>query len=141
MVLLVLITIGLAVPVGVVAISEVGTSEIRPAVFSLSATPDGRIVIRHTAGPELNVRELSLQVTVDGTALRHQPPVPFFAAAGFRAGPTGPFNIAAEQEWTIGESASVHVASTNSPTIDTGTTVTVRIFRDDVTVAVLETTV
>lgn len=139
--LMVLLAVGLAVPVGVMAVNQPAIVDSRPAVFSVSATPDGRIQIIHEAGPELNVRGISIRITIDGTPLRYQPPIPFFAAKGFRAGPTGPFNIATDQAWTVGEPASVQLASTNHPKPESGDTVTVRILREEVPIAVIETTV
>ena len=69
-------------------------------------------------------------VRVDGDPLRHQPPVPFFSARGFRPGPTGPFNAAADPTWTVGERASVRLASTNHPRIVAGARVTVELRYD-----------
>jgi hypothetical protein len=83
------------------------------------------------------VRRLAVRVTVAGTPLRHQPPVRFFAARGFRAGPTGPFNAAADPAWTAGETASLRLASTNAPGIDPDDRVVVRVLVDGRRVATL----
>ncbi|MFC4406843.1 type IV pilin [Haloarchaeobius iranensis] len=77
----------------------------------------GRIIVTHRGGEAIDVDELELVVTVDGEKLRRQPPVPFFSARGFVSGPTGPFNAAADQRWTAGESASFVIAGTNAPTL------------------------
>lgn len=83
---------------------------------------------------------LAVRISVDGESLAHQPPVPFFSASGFRPGPTGPFNAAADPRWTVGETATLKLAGTNDPTIEPGATVTVRVFDGDTPVAALEAT-
>jgi hypothetical protein len=75
-----------------------------------------------------------------GDPLQHQPPVPFFSASGFDPGPTGPFNSASDPEWTVGESASLTLAGTNSPTIEPGSTVRVELYQDDTRIVTTETT-
>lgn len=95
--------------------------------FSL-AVSDDTVALRHEGGPPLSVRRLRLRVEVDGTPLRHQPPVPFFAARGFRSGPTGPFNAAADGTWSAGERASFAVAGTNDPSLADGRRVTVTVY-------------
>jgi len=95
------------------------------ASIAVSLELDGdTIAVTHEAGPDLRMSRVRLVVAVDGTPLDHQPPVPFFAARGFRAGPTGPFNVASDPAWTAGETAAVRVASTNSPTVGPGSRVT-----------------
>ena len=89
----------------------------------------------------MDIGSASVRVAVDGEPLTHQPPVPFFAARGFHGGPTGPFNVAADPSWTVGETASLRVAATNSPELRVGTTLTVRVLVDGQVVAVAETTV
>ena len=93
------------------------------------------IAVTHEAGPDLRVSRVRLVVAVDGTRLDHQPPVPFFAARGFRAGPTGPFNVADDGVWTAGETGSVRVASTNEPEPESGRTVSVTVYVGDERVA------
>ncbi|SDL99116.1 flagellin N-terminal-like domain-containing protein [Halogranum gelatinilyticum] len=111
-----------------------------PVALSLSVSGD-RLTLAHRGGRALDVSELGVTVAVDGTELRHQPPVPFFSARGFRAGPTGPFNVASDGSWSVGETASVELASTNSPQLTSGATVTVRIVADGRPVARLSATV
>lgn len=109
-----------------------GGQEIpRTAAFSLSVSVDGQFVITHRGGTPVDVSTLRIQILVDGRPLSHQPPVPFFAAEGFRGGPSGPFNSATSTIWRTGERASFHVASTNSPPIGEGSSVRVRLFRED----------
>lgn len=140
-VLLALITVALA---GILAASA-GTAPLAgpdPGFTSVSATAsgDGTVTLTHERGSALDVRDLSVRIAVDGTPLDTQPPVPFFSTPGFEPGPTGPFNSAADPEWTVGETASVTVAASNSPSIGAGDEVTVRLYRDGRPVAEATTT-
>lgn len=129
-VLLVAVTVLAASAVGTAALALDAPAEPTRAAVSLSvdAAAD-RVVLTHRAGPTLNVTRLSIAVAVDGRSLRHQPPVPFFAAHGFRSGPTGPFNSVADPRWRGGEEAGFRLASTNAPAIDAGDPVTVTVRR------------
>lgn len=147
-------TRGLAPVVGVallVALTVVLAALAAGAVFAVDADPDDpspraslslsvdgdRLVFVHRGGDSLDVRRLRLAVAVDGDPLAHQPPVPFFSARGFRAGPTGPFNRASDPHWTAGETATLQVAGTNRPALAAGGVVTVRVFSGDAMVATL----
>lgn len=122
------------------AASTAESSSPAPAVaLSLSVEGD-RLVLAHEGGEVLDARRLRVVVRVDGTALAHQPPVPFFSATGFEPGPTGPFNVAADPGWTAGESAGFAVAGTNDPSLDAGSRVTVSLHRDGTPVATLTAT-
>lgn len=118
------------------------TLDLRPATpgpraalaLDVDAGTD-RITLTHEGGDQLSVTDLRMRVAVDGVALAHQPPIPFFVARGFRAGPTGPFNVAADGVWSAGETASLRVASTNEPTIESGGVVRVRVYVGDQPVA------
>lgn len=139
-VLLVVLTVALAGTVAAVGI-DAGTPARPASTVALSVGVDagaGTVTLRHRGGATLDAREIRVVVRVNGTRLRHQPPVPFFAARGFRGGPTGPFNAAAAPEWTAGETASLRVASTNSPTIGPGARVTVSVYADGRPVARLD---
>lgn len=138
---LTLVTVLLAAAVGVTAIETQPIAPSAPTSVSVTASSDGRITLVHEAGPRLDVNDLVFRVTIDDVPLEHQPPVPFFAARGFQAGPTGPFNSAADQSWTLGEQASFQLADTNSPALEPGASVEIRILREDVTIAVIETMV
>ena len=96
--------------------------------FSLAATGD-TLTVTYERGPTLDVSALRLRITVDGDPLAFQPPLPFFAARGFRSGPTGPFNVAGDGAWSACETATLAVAETNDPELDSGRTVTVRLYR------------
>ncbi len=141
-VLLVGITVVGATLVGTLAFGQVAALDdpAPQASFSLSATGD-RISLVHERGDAVAVGPLSVEVTVDGDPLAHQPPVPFFAADGFDGGPTGPFNPSESGEWTAGERASFEVAGTNAPTLAPGVDLTVELFHDDTRIASLETQV
>jgi hypothetical protein len=129
----------LAVVLGVaVAGIAVGIGPTAPATVAASLAVDGdRVVLTHRAGEPIDVRHLEVRVRVDGDPLAHQPPVPFFSARGFHAGPRGPFNVGADPIWTPGERAAFRVASTNRPPIVAGARVTVELRRGDRRLAVL----
>lgn len=129
---------------GVVATGVFGLAPSEPpasASLALSADAESdRVTLTHSGGDRLDVDELRVRVEVDGQPLDHQPPVPFFAATGFRGGPTGPFNPAADQTWEPGESARFRLAGTNDPTLSPGSEVVVSVYHDDRLVAELSTT-
>ena len=139
-VLLLAITVVLAGSVATAAIGGVPASPAPTASLSLSAVDD-RITVTHRGGDALDTGELSVRIRVDGEPLARQPPVPFFSAAGFRPGPTGPFNAASGDRWRVGESASFRVAGTNDPALTPGSTVAVDVAVDGTRVASLETVV
>ena len=142
----VVLLIGLTLAVGtVVGVSTMGLLEpveapTDPVMIAVSATAaDSTIVLSHESGPPIDVRRVTVHISVGGESLRHQPPVPFFSAVGFRSGPTGPFNPSTDPAWSIGERASLRIAGTNDPPLREGVTVTVRIHRGDRPVARAET--
>jgi hypothetical protein len=113
------------------AVLAVGAPTVPSPSASFSAVADpsnDRIVVEHRGGDVLDVREIRLRVTVDDEPLVAQPPVPFFAADGFRGGPTGPFNPSGGTSWRAGETAGFRVASTNAPGIDDGDRVRVTVY-------------
>lgn len=133
-----LIAVVLAVAIVAVALATLPAS---PAVTAATLSVDGdRLVLTHRAGGTVDVHRLNVVVRVDGTPLRHQPPVPFFSAQGFRSGPTGPFNAAADPIWEVGERASIRVAATNRPTLRPGVRVTVELRHDGRRLLVLSVT-
>lgn len=107
---------------------------------AVDASSDGSVTLTLVSGPSVDVRDLDVTVTVDGEPLAHQPPVPFFAATGFVSAPTGPFNPAADSTWTVGESTSFRVGSTNDPSVAAGDTVEVTLRVDGSVIAGAETT-
>lgn len=137
---LVAITVVLAASVGLVVSGSATADPAPQATLSLSAdAATDRVVLTHESGETLSTTALTVRITVDGEPLEHQPPVPFFAATGFRGGPSGPFNPATDPGWTAGERAAVRLASTNAPLLDEGSTVGVTISTDGAVVADLET--
>ncbi|WP_434523066.1 type IV pilin [Halorubrum sp. AS12] len=139
-VLLIAITVVLAGGVATAALDGPSATVPPSAVLSLSATDD-RIAIDHRGGDPIDVADVTVRVRVDGEPLDEQPPVPFFSAAGFRPGPTGPFNAASDDAWRVGDTATFRVAGTNDPTLEPGRTVTVEITADGQPIASLETVV
>ena len=128
--LLAFLTILLALTVGA-AVPSLSDEPPPRAQLSVSANASAdRIAITHHSGSALDVTDLRVAVAVDGTELTHQPPVPFFAARGFRSGPTGPFNTASPDDWRAGQTAGFRIASTNNPTLDPGATVAVTVATD-----------
>lgn len=140
-VFIVAITVALATAVGAAVIALPGEPTLVPMVgISATAAPDGTISLTIDAGEPLDVRALDLVIAVDDQPLTEQPPVPFFSAAGFYSGPTGPFNAAADPRWEPGERAALRVAATNAPPIAEGSRVRIAVVVDGRTVAEVEVT-
>ena len=124
------LTVVLAASVGaVVATEPVDPAPVADLRVSVDAGAD-QLTVRHAGGDAIPTDILRVRLRVAGTPVTHQPPVPFFAARGFRSGPTGPFNPAAAGPWTAGETATLRLASTNSPGIDAGDPVHVTVATD-----------
>lgn len=138
--LLVLVTAILAAGVGTAVFGTVPEEPPPQTRLSLSVEGD-RLRVAHEGGDTLDVRAVDLRISVNGTRLTHQPPVPFFSATGFHPGPTGPFNAASDGAWRVGETATFRVAGTNDPTLAPGRTVSVVIAADGMPVARLEAVV
>ncbi len=135
------VTLGTIVGVGLVDVAPQTGRPAEPVVISVTATAEESVLrFRHEAGPPIDVRTVSLRVTIDGTPVTHQPPIPFFAATGFAPGPTGPFNPAADPHWSVGERASLRLAATNHPPLHPGSVVAVTIVRDGLPIVRAETT-
>lgn len=131
-VLLVGVTVLLAAVVGAFVLSATqstapAAAAATPVALSLDVGADGTLVLERGPGPPLDVRDLHLRIRVDGVPLRHQPPIPFFAARGFVSGPTGPFNRVADPTWSVGETATLRVAGSNAPAVEAGDRVVVRV--------------
>ncbi len=130
--LLVALTVAAAVAVG--AAVPAPPAEPTQAALSLSAS-GAELAVTHRAGDPLATEDLRVVVSVDGERLRRQPPVPFFSARGFVSGPTGPFNRGHDGPWRAGETAALHIASTNRPVPSSGDDVRVRVWVDGTPVA------
>lgn len=134
-------TVGVAALLGVAVLASaavgaatLGLAPPEPAPrvameLSVDAGAD-RLTLTHLAGEAVSVESLDIRVTVGGTPIAHQPPVPFFSSTGFRPGPTGPFNTASDPTWEVGETASFALAGTNDPAIEPGDPVEVRLSLD-----------
>lgn len=101
---------------------------------------DDAVRIEHAGGDPIDVSRATVRIEIDGQSLAHQPPVPFVGATGFDGAPAGPFNAAADQRWTVGESAGLWLASTNAPPLQPGSRVVVRVVVDGAPVATVEAT-
>lgn len=136
-VLLVGLTVAVASVVGGAALGLAAgvQHDVAPAVSLDLSVKGDRLVFTHEAGHALDVHDLRLRISVDGTPLAHQPSLPFFAARGFQSGPTGAFNAATDQTWSVGETASLGVAGTNRPRIEPGATIEVQVYADEALVA------
>lgn len=139
--LLVAVAVALSAAVGAVALGVDRPHAPAPTAAVDLTVADGALVFTHEGGEPIDVRDLRMVVAVDGTRLRRQPSVPFFARRGFRSGPTGPFNSAADPRWTAGETASLAVAGTNRPRIGPGSTVEVSLYVRGRRLATLSTSV
>ncbi|KZN25157.1 type IV pilin [Haladaptatus sp. R4] len=140
-VLLLVVTLVIGGTIGAVAVHSMSVREPKHAVIGVSATAaTNRIAFTHRAGDSLDVDSIEIEVRVNGEPLAHQPPVPFFSADGFRAGPTGPFNSASDPTWHVGETASFTLAETNAPLLERGDEVTVRIVENGTLVNEIEAT-
>ncbi|WP_181686349.1 type IV pilin [Halorhabdus salina] len=130
-VLLLAITIVLAGTMSAVIL----TPDVEPSIPTtrFSATADAStdsITLTHEGGQALDPDSVDVQIKVDGQSLDHQPPIPFFAAKGFKSGPTGPFNSQTRGNWTAGEAGTVELATSNTPLLSDGATVEITISRD-----------
>lgn len=131
----------LCVVVGTMALAYEPLEPASPVL--VGATVDAetdRITLTLDRGGPLDVRELSLVVEVDGEPLERQPTVPAYSQAGFKGFPTGPFNASADPTWERGRSASLQIAKTNGPLPEPGSRVTIRLFENELPIAVVETT-
>lgn len=125
----------LAVASGGVAVSTLPDPAPRAALALRADAATDALVLRHRGGDVVDVTAVDLRIRVGGRPLRHQPPTPFFAARGFRSGPTGPLNVASDSRWTPGERARLRLAATNAPLLDPGDRVTVTVLVDGERVA------
>lgn len=131
----VVVALTVAVAAGGVAVGTLPDPAPRAALaLRADAATDG-LLLSHRGGDALDARAFDLRITVDGRPLRHQPPTPFFAARGFRSGPTGPLNVESDPRWTAGERARLRLAATNAPLLDPGDRVTVTVLVDERRVA------
>ncbi|WP_256288874.1 type IV pilin [Halobellus inordinatus] len=118
-----------ATATGGVAAGSDARDTARPGPVAVSLYVDGdTVALTHEAGAPLRLARVRLVVEINGEPLAHQPPVPFFAASGFGGGPTGPFNVASDGVWAVGETGSFRIAGTNDPQLEPGRTVSVTVY-------------
>jgi flagellin-like protein len=144
--LLVAVTVVLAAIVGIFAAGVVDQVDDVPEAAITAGMATGerygnpKIVLTHVSGDDLDVRDLTVRIFVDGEPLKHQPDIPFFSQTGFISGPDGPFNSeTANTVWTAGEETSLTIAGTNSPQPTAGSPVTVKIYTEGEIVATART--
>lgn len=139
--LLLVVTLVLAGTIGAFAVRSLSIQEPEHVAIDVSAdAATDRLIFTHRAGDSLDVESLDIEIRVNDEPLASQPPVPFFSANGFRAGPTGPFNSATNSTWDAGEVASFELAGTNAPLLEPGDEIDVRIVAGGTLVAEIETT-
>lgn len=140
--LLTALTLVLAAIAGVAVVSTAPPADVpEPIVLSASVDAGERlIVLVHEGGPTIDVGEIEVRISVDGTPLEHQPPVPFPGATGFDGAPTGPFNVATDPDWELGERAGLRLAPSNDRGLSPGATVRVELYRGDLSIGAVETT-
>ncbi|WP_435196528.1 type IV pilin [Natronomonas sp. EA1] len=135
------VTVTLAGVVGAGALSFAPPAAPAQATFDVSAdAAQDTISVTHAGGDTLDAGSLAVNIRIDDEPLRHQPPVPFVGARGFRGAPSGPFNRADDGVWTAGETATLRLAGTNAPLVESGSTVEIRIYAGETLVVVAETT-
>jgi hypothetical protein len=119
----------------VVSLDDRAATAASPTL-AVSADADRQaITVSHRGGASFHLENATVRTFVDGEPLAHQPPVPYFAAEGFRGTPTGPFNSGGESLFEPGETGTIQLATTNSPLFDSGDRVTVTVARNGRTVA------
>lgn len=137
---LVAVTVVAGAAVG--AVVTISPPDPAPGVaVSVTATADGEVTLVHRGGRQLDVDSIRVELAVDGEPLRHQPPVPFVGATGYRGAPSGAFNAAADGTWEAGERTALRIASTNAPPLEPGAQLTVEIRTADAQTVHAETTV
>jgi len=120
-----------AVVAGALASPAPGVDDPPRAAFELDADAGtDAIALVHAGGDPVDPGRLRLRIRIDGTPVAHQPPVPFFSARGFHAGPTGPFNRRWNGSWRVGVRAAVRLAGTNTG-VEPGDRVRVRLYAGD----------
>ncbi|XVH30316.1 type IV pilin [Haloferacaceae archaeon DSL9] len=142
-VVLLVVVVGLGVTVAAFTLELGGGLDpavVHPQPIELTAT-ENVLTLVHRGDEPIDVRRLRLRIEIDGSPLAHDPPVPFFSATGYNAGPTGAFNAETDPLWRPGEATSLRIATTNDPYPERGDTVTVRLFFDGRPISAAETTV
>ncbi len=135
-VILVAITVALAGVVLAVGMSTTPPASPPTATVDGSVDPaENKLSLVHTGGDPLPLEEISIRITVDGTPLAHQPPVPYYNPTGFTGFPSGVFNPMSDDVWEAGERGTITIdGDENRPLPTPDATVEVTIVADGVTV-------
>ena len=125
-VLLILLTLalGMGIAAGSQQVHAAGNDPCRAPPIAVAFAVDGPVLhLRHLAGTPLALDDATVTITIDDEPLRHQPPLPFFAARGFQSAPTGAFNSGSDGTLSVGDDASMQIAQTNHPWPERGSSV------------------
>jgi len=125
-VLLIVVTVVVAVGLAGASghVHAMGQAPCVDTPVAVALAVDGtQLRLTHLAGPPVPLTDAVATISVGGRPLRHQPPLPFFAARGFRAAPTGAFNSGSDGVLSVGSQASLRIAATNDPVPHRGTSV------------------
>jgi flagellin-like protein len=136
-VLLIAVTIALAGGLAAASgqVHALGDAACTDAPVAVALAVDGpQLRLTHLAGPPIPLADTVATITVDGRPLRYQPPLPFFAARGFHAAPTGAFNSGSDGILSVGSQARLRIAGTNDPLPQRGATVRLVLRADGCTV-------
>ncbi|MFW6449291.1 MAG: type IV pilin, partial [Halobacteriota archaeon] len=87
---------------------------VRLSLSANASEAGGTLTLRHEGGTSIELSEIDIEVSVNGEPLAIQPDIPFFSQAGFKPGPTGPFNTESDNTWEPGESGSFTIAKTTN---------------------------
>ncbi len=141
--LLLLMTLLLAIVIGTIAPAFTIPNDPEPlTVIDVTTDESTNTVSITNDGPrEIDVRELTVTIEIDHTPIHHPLTVPYFSQRGFHSGPTGAFNSATDPFWSTGERVSFRIASTNSPTLEPGKSLTITLITNDSPIAQSDTTI
>lgn len=136
-------TLLLAIVIGTITPGFTSLTDPEPLTIIEVTTdaPTNTITITNKGPREIDVRELTVTIEIDNTPLQHSLTVPYFSQRGFHPGPTGAFNSATDPYWSTGERVSFRIASTNTPTLTVGNSLTLTLIIHDSPIAQTETTI
>lgn len=141
--LLLLMTLLLAIVIGTMTPGFTSLTDPEPlTVIDVTTDPSTNTISITNNGPrEIDVRELTITIEIDNTPLHYPLQVPYFSQRGFHPGPTGAFNSATDPFWTAGERVSFRIASTNTPTLTPGNSLSITLIIHDSPIAQSTTTI
>jgi len=140
-VLMLAVVVALAGVVSAFAIGVGGQTDDAPTATITAERETGdrygnpKIVLTHVAGDELDVRDLTIRILVDGQLLEDQPVVPAPAGMdGFVGTLSAPLQKGGDKTWSAGETSSLVVAGTNSPYPSARSSLTIKFYVDGMAV-------